>query len=151
MTSDDFWLSCFKLFGFLTHKDFKIIWLLNTLALRVFDEGFHQRASKRCIILGTGWDLINWCNSATFLCLSQAKTWFYQRHISWSLLCSIAWYLWNCCPSLLSFPFIDMIIGKWEIKRIPLFVYRKEHKHAKIVCLFIVNGMLSVNSLIVAA
>ena len=36
-------------------------------------------------------------------------------------------------------------------KRIRLSVYRKEHKHAKIVCLFFVNGMLSVNSLIVAA
>jgi hypothetical protein len=36
-------------------------------------------------------------------------------------------------------------------KRIRLSVYRKEHKHAKIVCLFIVNGMISVNSLIVTA
>jgi hypothetical protein len=35
-------------------KDFKIIWLSDTLALRVSDEGFYQRASKRCIIIGAG-------------------------------------------------------------------------------------------------
>jgi hypothetical protein len=61
---------------------FKIIWLLNTLALRVSDEGFYQRASKRCINLETGWDLINCFNPATFLWMSHAKTWFYQRHMS---------------------------------------------------------------------
>jgi hypothetical protein len=44
----------FKFFGFLGSKDFKIIWLSDTLALRVSDEGFYQRASKRCIIIGTG-------------------------------------------------------------------------------------------------
>jgi hypothetical protein len=72
----------FKFFGFHDPKDFKIIWLLNTLALRVSDEGFYQRASKRCFIIGTGWDLINCFNPAALLCRSQTKTWNFQRHMS---------------------------------------------------------------------
>jgi hypothetical protein len=32
----------FRVFGFLAHKDFKIIWLSNILALIVPDEGYSR-------------------------------------------------------------------------------------------------------------
>jgi hypothetical protein len=37
-----------------------------------------------------GWDSINWFNTATFLCLSQARTWI-STQITWSFLCSMSW------------------------------------------------------------
>ena len=63
---------------------------------------------------GEGWDPINRFNSATFLCLSQARTWISNVicwHscglfcVQWVHLCYFCWYWWNWWPSLFKLSF----------------------------------------------
>jgi hypothetical protein len=63
---------------------------------------------------GEGWDPINRFNPATFLCLSQARTWISNVicwHscglfcVQWVHLCYFCWYWWNWWPSLFKLSF----------------------------------------------
>jgi hypothetical protein len=70
-----------------------------------------------------GWDPINWFNSATVLCLFQARICmsnviclglFYVQWFEVRGGCTFCWYWWNCWPSLFKHSFHNW----WQISKL---------------------------------
>jgi hypothetical protein len=62
---------------------------------------------------GGGWDTIKRFNAATFLCLSQARTWIFNV-ICHGVFCVLCWYWFNCWP--VQFKLTFHICSRWNIK-----------------------------------
>ena len=65
---------------------------------------------------------INRFSSATFVCMSQAKTWVSNTIYHGLIVCSvvggmmwlfICWYWWNCWPSLIKLSFHSYLFLQW--------------------------------------